>query len=214
MYDQTFTPYETRRRIPWPVYSILIALAAWGLIALLSLDDRAGGTTTKAAVTASAAGDGSRGDISAGHALFDQFCATCHQQEGIGLAGAVPPLAGSSIVTGDPRVPIGIVLMGVTGPLTVEGTVFNGRMPTFRSTLTDREIAAIVTYIRQAWANDAGPVVTEQVTSLRAELEDQPAPLTGDQGVQGLRQVGNSTRPVAGDASGGDEARSTRSEAQ
>ncbi|MFA7523038.1 MAG: cytochrome c [Halothiobacillaceae bacterium] len=187
--DKTFTPYETLCRIPWPVYSILIALTVWGLIVLLPLDDHVNKTVARTTAVVAEQSDSSSNDISVGHTLFGQFCATCHQQEGIGLTGAVPPLTGSSIVTGDPRVPIGIVLMGVEGPLTVNGTVFNGRMPTFRNTLTDQEIAAVVTYIRQAWANDADPVTTKQVSLLRAELKDQPTPLTGDQGVQGLRQT-------------------------
>lgn len=96
-----------------------------------------------------------------GEAIFTAKCAVCHQPSGRGT-DAFPPLAGNPVVNAaDPAEMIAIIVNGRTGPLSVNGRTFNGRMPTWNGQLTDADIAAVATYVRSAWGN-AAPAVTEQ----------------------------------------------------
>jgi len=194
--DESFQPYETRRRIPWPVYSIVIALVAWGAFTLFDLDN----DTANESMHSASAEAGSTSGISAGHELFNQYCATCHQEDGIGLSGAVPPLDGSPFVTAESDVPVSIVLMGISGPITVNGDRYNGRMPTFRPVLSDADIAAILSYVRQAWSNDADAVAPRRVGTLRDQLAARSAPLDGGKAVRALYSQGDETTPPAASA--------------
>ncbi len=105
-------------------------------------------------------------------------CSACHQANGAGLPGAVPPLAGSEIVTGAPEVPIRIVILGLQGPLTVKGQRFNGTMPAWGS-FSDADIAATLTYVRSQWGNAAPAVTADQVAAVRRALAGRTRTLTG-----------------------------------
>lgn len=83
-----------------------------------------------------------------GRGLYNTKCGACHQITGLGLPPAFPPLKGSPIATGDIATHLNIVLNGK------EGTA----MQPWNS-LNDLEIAAIVTYERNAWGNDTGDLV-------------------------------------------------------
>jgi mono/diheme cytochrome c family protein len=79
-------------------------------------------------------------------------CARCHQAEGSGFRDVYPPLAGNPIVTlHDPNPTIEVVLEG------------RGGMPGFRDAADPDELAAIISYIRDAWGNDASPVEEGQI---------------------------------------------------
>jgi len=52
----------------------------------------------------------------------------------------------------------------------VKGQVFNGAMPAWGANLTDRKIAAVLSYVRSEWGNNAGEVTPEQVASVRKEV--------------------------------------------
>lgn len=100
-----------------------------------------------------------------GHAIFTARCATCHQATGLG-AGPFPPLAGNPDVTSpDTGGIIATVLNGKTGPITINGKQYSGAMPAWKGTLSNAEIAAVLTYVRSAWVNKAPPVSEEQVAS-------------------------------------------------
>jgi mono/diheme cytochrome c family protein len=106
-----------------------------------------------------------------GKKIFAANCATCHQANGLGVAGQYPPLAGSEIVNGGARRPTMIVLKGLQGPLTVKGQHYGSAvMQPWEKTLTDQKIADVLTYVRQEWGNTAGPVSAEGVAALRKEL--------------------------------------------
>lgn len=104
-----------------------------------------------------------------GAELYAQQCVACHQANGEGMAGAFPPLAGSEWVTGDAELPIKVLLSGLGGPVEVKGQSYNGAMPAFGAVWNDEEIAAVVTYIRAEWGNEAGEVDAEQVAAVREE---------------------------------------------
>lgn len=100
-----------------------------------------------------------------GKELYDQNCATCHQPEGQGVPNVYPPLAGSDYMT-DKATHIDVVLNGLSGPIEVNGAMYNGVMASF-GTLNDFNVAAIVTYERTSWGNDLGVVLPEEVAARR-----------------------------------------------
>ncbi|MGC1241812.1 MAG: c-type cytochrome [Chryseosolibacter sp.] len=98
--------------------------------------------------------------------LYNTFCGTCHQQNGKGARGRMPPLAGTDWVTGDKRRLINIVLSGLQGSIEVNGENYNSVMPA-HGFLKDEEIATILTYIRKSFGNEASAVTAEEVKAVR-----------------------------------------------
>lgn len=94
-------------------------------------------------------------------------CRTCHQDDGRGVAGSYPPLDGSERVAGPPESLVRIVLGGLEGEVTVKGQPYDNIMPGWRDQLSDEKIAAVLTYVRQAWGNDAAPVEAALVERMR-----------------------------------------------
>jgi mono/diheme cytochrome c family protein len=103
-----------------------------------------------------------------GEELYSQ-CATCHEQDGTGLAAVYPPLAGSDIVNGPLQTLIRIVLGGLEGPITVKGERYDGTMPPWGGgpELNDADAAALLTYVRSAFGNRAGLVTATDVARER-----------------------------------------------
>ena len=109
-----------------------------------------------------------------GKALFSSNCITCHQANGQGLPGQYPPLAGSEIVLGPAlNHTIAIVLKGLQGPVAVKGQPFNNSMQPWEGQYTDQQLAAILTYIRSDWGNNAPPVTAAMVKQVREEIKDR-----------------------------------------
>lgn len=114
-----------------------------------------------------AAGRATNAATQDGRAVFQRTCATCHQQNGQGIRGAFPPLTASPFVTGDADRLIRLVLHGLTGQLVVGGARYNSAMPPWK-TLSDAELAAVLTYVRGSFGNTAGPVTPQDVARQRA----------------------------------------------
>ena len=95
-------------------------------------------------------------------------CLPCHQATGAGLPGAFPPLAESEWVNGPVENLIRIQLRGLMGPITVKGTTYNSVMPP-NATMSDDEIAAVLTYVRSNFGNKSSAVTADQVKALRSE---------------------------------------------
>jgi len=100
-----------------------------------------------------------------GEALYMSRCASCHLSNGKGISGVFPPLNEVDWVIGDKGRLIRIVLDGIVGELQVGDMVYTGAMPPWKTFLNDQEMAALLTYIRTAWDNDA-PAVTENEVQL------------------------------------------------
>ncbi len=98
-----------------------------------------------------------------GKAVYSKNCSSCHQATGQGLTGTFPPLAKNAVVTGDPSKVIHILLNGLNGPIKVNGASYNNAMPPWKGTLSNAEIAAVITYIRSSWGNKASAVTEAQV---------------------------------------------------
>lgn len=101
--------------------------------------------------------------------LYNTFCGTCHQQNGKGARGRMPPLAGTDWVTGNKERLITVVLNGLQGPLEINGENYNGVMPPHRF-LKDDEIATILSYIRKSFGNNASAVSADEVKKIRDRL--------------------------------------------
>lgn len=119
-----------------------------------------------------------------GARLFGNNCAACHQANGEGLAGVYPPLAGSPWVTEDENLILKILLRGLQGDIVVLGNTYNGAMPSYGdngSNWRDRDIAAVATYVRQSFGNDAAPITQEMIESARAAVADRSAAWTAEE---------------------------------
>jgi mono/diheme cytochrome c family protein len=105
--------------------------------------------------------------LALGEKVYGQSCADCHGKQGEGAPGAYPALAGNRAVT---QVEAGntvlAVLSGGFAPATASNPQPYG-MPPYRTLLTDAEIAAVVTYLRQSWGNRASAVRPHDVQRLR-----------------------------------------------
>ena len=180
-------PEEAIRPMPWLAAVVAIGMVIFGIVYLLmnpaiertDLGDMR--TVADLRPTAQAAAPGAAVD---GGAIFAANCAACHQANGQGLPGVFPPLAGSEWVVGDPQVLANILLHGVTGPITVAGKSYEGAMPSFRQ-LGDAELAAVASYIRSAWGNQAAPLTSEQFAQER-KGSDRSTPFEGGAALQAL----------------------------
>lgn len=106
-----------------------------------------------------------------GGQLFATYCAACHGANGEGaLNSQFPPLAGSPWPVGNPDRAIKIVLLGLQGPVEVNGRTWNLEMPPQGAALPDDQIAAILTYVRSSWGNKGDAVTADRVKAVRASL--------------------------------------------
>ena len=102
-----------------------------------------------------------------GEILYQNFCSNCHMENGQGLEGLIPPLAGSDYLQREALNTACIIRYGQEGPIIVNGRRYNQPMPGIPQ-LTDVEITNILNYINQAWGNTYGYVPLENV---RTQLE-------------------------------------------
>ena len=100
------------------------------------------------------------------------YCVTCHQADGNGLtASGFPPLSGTEWVTGDQVRLVKVILKGLMGPIEVNGKQYEGMVPmTPFEGLSDDDVAAVATYIRNSFGNTASPVQPSFVKEVRATL--------------------------------------------
>lgn len=102
-------------------------------------------------------------------------CMACHGEQGKGVSGIGPALDGSDWVEGEPDALIRIAINGFEGGVAENfrrAVNISGVMPS-HSFLSDQELAAILTYIRQSWGNRAEPIEPEEVARIRAAVGDR-----------------------------------------
>ena len=100
-----------------------------------------------------------------GKKVFLSACFACHLQEGQGLPGVFPPLAGSDYLLTDKERAVRTVLKGLNGPITVNGKPYNNVMPP--QEFTDDQVADVLTYVMNTWGNSAGTVSADEVKRIR-----------------------------------------------
>ncbi len=106
-----------------------------------------------------------------GKPVYDTRCAQCHQANGQGIPGSFPSLTQTEWVLGDKGRLVRLLLNGMQGSLEVEGEVYNGIMILPPPALTNEQIAAVLTYVRQHFGNDAEAVTPDEVASVRVANE-------------------------------------------
>ena len=106
-----------------------------------------------------------------GVGIYSSLCEKCHLESGNGKPNKSPKLAGNPIVLSEN--PMSLIHLLIEGGKTAHTTAGLPRreMPGFSRKLTDREIAEVLSYIRNSWGNKATPVTTRQVTFLRNAVE-------------------------------------------
>lgn len=103
----------------------------------------------------------------AGQPIYKKYCSGCHQDNGEGKPGIYPPLKGNPVVTlGDPANAITTVLQGGFKAAT-KADPMPYSMPPFAHSLSNKQIAAVVSYIRSSWGNKAPGAAPTQVEKLR-----------------------------------------------
>ena len=117
----------------------------------------------------------------AGRAQFESYCAACHLSGGPGMMGEAPPLDGSLRVTGPETRLIKIVLHGLRGPIEVRGKTYNQEMPAFGQSLTDTEIASLLSFVRKRFDGPDTPILPAAVGRVRAAAGSRPGYWTAEE---------------------------------
>ena len=103
-----------------------------------------------------------------GQAIYVEQCSGCHQIEGQGQATVAPALAGSKRVAANGDVPVRILTNGLEGKI--------GLMPPLGGAMSDEEVAAVLTYVRQSFGNRAAPVPPAAVKEWRLAFAHRTTP--------------------------------------
>ncbi|SMP60966.1 Cytochrome c, mono-and diheme variants [Neorhodopirellula lusitana] len=173
---EQFEPSEGQQRVPIALFLFFIALAMWGGYYLSKYDGNFqanvyDGPDAFRLMDLSQAGEKKEKQIDPillGKRIYNN-CVSCHQASGEGVAGQYPPLNQSEWVLGDDRILARILLGGLNGPIEVKGTTYNAQMPAWKQ-LSDRDIAAVLTFIRQNWNNTAPAVEESTIANVRASI--------------------------------------------
>lgn len=95
-----------------------------------------------------------------GKQLYQNYCASCHKEDGLGVVGVFPALVNSQLISGDPK---NLIELLIKGKASTNGAQ---AMPAF-SFLDNREASEILSYIRSSWGNSASSISSTQIESLR-----------------------------------------------
>lgn len=192
--SQNASPAKTVRNEAEPKAGAA-AMPIWLIVALLviffygglSFDDRGGWFSPQVyapyqstAQLALFQPTGDDGGIGRGKVVYEQVCALCHGSDGLGKPAQAPPFAGSEwVVTDNVGRLIRIPLQGLNGPITVKGVEWNLAMPAMGAALPDDDLAAVLSYMRNAWGNKASIITADEVKAVRAATANRTQPWTG-----------------------------------
>ena len=131
-------------------------------------------TAKKAPSTKATASSTSKADLSAsisrGKVVYESQCRSCHQADGGGVPNMNPPLIKTSYVLGNKNRLIKIVVEGFKERVEIDGETFSNIMPP-HPTLTDQQVADVLTYVRNSFGNKASAVKPSEVKTVRASLK-------------------------------------------
>ena len=106
----------------------------------------------------------------AGREIYRNLCQACHQPDGRGQDRIAPGLVGSALALAPPAIPVRILLHGKEGR--------TGLMPPIGASITDAQVASVLTYIRREWGQTGAPVDEEAVRGVRRRTADRSRPWT------------------------------------
>ncbi|MFO1499909.1 MAG: cytochrome c [Verrucomicrobiota bacterium] len=135
--------------------------------------------------------------IAKGEALYAANCVACHGPAGLGAPGAYPPLAGSEWVLGTPARLIRIPNNGLKGPIKVKDTNWDLNMAAIAALLSDEDLAAILSYVRNSWGNVAPPVTPKEVNSVRTQIGSRPRDGSAQWTAEELLKISDAPPPQA-----------------
>ena len=92
-------------------------------------------------------------EISQSKAIYDNFCANCHMDDGSGLRGVIPPLANSDFLTEHREMIPCMIRYGYSDTIYVNGILYAAPMPGVKN-ISETEIANVMNYVHRSWGND------------------------------------------------------------
>ncbi len=101
-----------------------------------------------------------------GKDIYETYCLMCHQTNGSGVPSTFPPLTETKHVLGSKENLIKIILNGQKGEIEVLGEIYDGEMPA-QDFLSNKQIADVLTYVRNSFGNNATPISPEEVKEVR-----------------------------------------------
>jgi mono/diheme cytochrome c family protein len=110
--------------------------------------------------------DALKASIERGKKVYESTCLACHQANGSGVPGMNPPLKKTKWVMGDKKTLINVILKGMDQEIEVNDETYSNTMPSF-ATLSDQEIADVLTYVRNSFGNKASQIKEADVKKLR-----------------------------------------------
>ncbi len=120
-----------------------------------------------ASISLRAADDETAALIAKGKLLYLQHCVICHQGTGQGTPGTFPPLAKSDYLMAKLENGIRPLVEGLSGRITVNGSNYNNTMPPIL--LTDEQVAAVLTFVRNTWNAASDSITPAQVAAVRGK---------------------------------------------
>jgi mono/diheme cytochrome c family protein len=105
--------------------------------------------------------------IASGQKVYADNCLSCHQVDALGVPNMNPPLVKTEYVLGDKVRLIKIVLNGFSESVEINGNSYSNNMPA-HDYMTDKQIADVLTYVRNSFTNKAPYITTAQVKAVRA----------------------------------------------
>ena len=137
-----------------PVFPLLFVL---GLTAAHPVQTKSGSANSSA----------SERTVRSGATYYEKFCSGCHGSDGLALDGEAPPLADSSWVSGPEARLIKIALHGLRGPIQVGDKIYDQEMPGLARRLSDREMATLLSFVRNRWGASSTAITPAAVTRIR-----------------------------------------------
>lgn len=109
-------------------------------------------------------------EMKRGKKVYESYCLTCHQADGTGVPRMNPPLAKTNWVTGDKKRLINVVLKGLNEEIEIDGEYFSNPMPS-HAHLNNREIADVLTFVRNSFGNRSGRITLAEVSAERKKMK-------------------------------------------
>jgi mono/diheme cytochrome c family protein/glucose/arabinose dehydrogenase len=141
---------------------------AKALLARIEWPDKPGSTAPVAPLTPA-----EQQRFAAGREVYRNLCESCHQPDGRGQDRVAPSLVGSGLALAPAQVTTRILMNGKEGPV--------GLMAPLGATLSDADVAAVLTYVRREWGQTGSPVEPEVVAAVRKETASRQRPWTNDE---------------------------------
>lgn len=118
-----------------------------------------------------------------GAGVYSTSCQGCHLPNGAGnLAAGIPPLAGSEWVTGGEKRLTTLVHKGLQGAIQVKGVTYGAAPMPARGgvALTDKQLAQVLSYVRNNWGHKGSLIMTDQVQACVLETSAASSPMAAD----------------------------------